>query len=141
MADYEWNSESLTAFLDLKNGSFEGLIKLLESERRVSRHIIELLKLAEEDPPKAGIELQRVSGKRGRPKARPLISVDEEEARTRLDETGFADILERIGDRLPHITSTAGFSFKDELTSEHKVSATEANAFLATLLDVSEKLF
>ena len=55
MAGDEWNSESLTACLDLKNGSFEGLIKLLESERRVSRHIIELLKLAEEDPPKAGI--------------------------------------------------------------------------------------
>ena len=140
MAGDEWNSESLTAFWDLKNGSFEGLIKLLESERRVSRHIIELLKLAEEDPPKAGIELKRVSGKRGRPKARPLISVDEEEARTRLDEAGFADILERIGNRLPHFTHTAGvFFFKDELTSEHKVSATEANAFLATLLDISEK--
>ena len=140
MAGDEWNSESLTAFWDLKNGSFEGLIKLLESERRVSRHIIELLKLAEEDPPKAGIELKRISGKRGRPKARPLISVDEEEARRRLDEAGFADILERIGNRLPHFTHTAGvFFFKDELTSEHKVSATEANAFLATLLDVSEK--
>ena len=37
-------------------------------------------------------------------------------------------------------SATAGFFiFKDELTSEHKVSATEANAFLATLLDVSEK--
>ena len=140
MAGDEWNSESLTAFWDLKNGSFEGLIKLLESERRVSRHIIELLKLAEEDPSKAGIELKRISGKRGRPKARPLISVDEEEARRRLDEAGFADILERIGNRLPHFTHIAGvFFFKDELTSEHKVSATEANAFLATLLDVSEK--
>ena len=116
------------------------MIKLLESERRVSRHIIELLKLAEEDPPKAGIELKRVSGERGRPKARPLISVDEEEARRRLDEAGFTDILERIGNRLPPITSTAGvFFFKGELISEHKVSATEANAFLATLLDVSEK--
>ena len=140
MAGDEWNSESLTAFWDLKNGSFQGLIKLLESERRVSRHIIELLKLAEEDPSKAGIELKRISGERGRPKARPLISVDEEKARRRLDEAGFADILERIGNRLPHFTHTAGvFIFKDELTSEHKVSATEANAFLATLLDVSEK--
>lgn len=140
MAGDEWNSESLTAFWDLKNGSFEGLIKLLESERPVSRHFIELLKLAEEDPSKAGIELKRISGKRGRPKARPLISVDEKEARRRLDEAGFTDILERIGNRLPPITSTAGvFFFKDELTSEHKVSATEANAFLATLLDVSEK--
>ena len=140
MAEDEWNSESLTAFWDLKNGSFQGLIKLLESERRVSRHIIELLKLAEEDPLKAGIELKRVSGERGRPKARPLISVDEEEARRRLDEAGFTDILERIGNRLPPITSTAGvFFFKGELISEHKVLATEANAFLATLLDVSEK--
>jgi len=140
LAGDEWNSESLTAFWDLKNGSFEGLIKLLESERRVSRHIIELLKLAEEDPPKAGIALKRVSGERGRPKARPPISVDEEEARRRLYEEGFTDILERIGNRSLHITSTAGvFLFKDELTSEHKVSATEANAFLATLLDVSEK--
>ena len=140
MAGDEWNSESLTAFWDLKNGSFEGLIKLLESERRVSRHIIELLKLAEEDPSKAGIELKRISGERGRPKARPLISVDEEKARRRLNEAGLADILERIGNRLPHFTSTAGvFFYKDELTSEHKVSATEANAFLATLLDVSEK--
>ena len=140
MDEDDWNSESLTAFWDLKNGSFEGLIKLLESERRVSRHIIELLKLAQEDPPKAGIELKRISGKRGRPKAGPLISVDEKEARRRLDEAGFSDILERIGNRLPHFTHTAGvFFFKDELTSEHKVSATEANAFLATLLDVSEK--
>ena len=140
MDEDDWTSESLTAFWGLKNGSFEGLIKLLESERRVSRHIIELLKLAQEDPPKAGIELKRISGKRGRPKARPLISVDEKEARRRLDEAGFADILERIGNRSLHITSTAGvFFFKDELTSEHKVSATEANAFLATLLDVSEK--
>ena len=47
MDEDDWNSEGLTAFSDLKNGSFEGLIKLLESERRVSRHIIELLKLAE----------------------------------------------------------------------------------------------
>ena len=140
MDEDDWNSESLTAFWGLKNGSFEGLIKLLESERRVSRHIIELLKLAEEDPSKAGIELKRISGERGRPKARPLISVDEEKARRRLNEAGFADILERIGNRLPHFTSTAGvFFYKDELTSEHKVSATEANAFLATLLDVSEK--
>ena len=68
MAGYEWISESLTAFLDLKNGSFQGLIKLLESERRVSRHFIELLKLAEEDPSKAGIELKRISGKRGDPR-------------------------------------------------------------------------
>mgnify|MGYP001337744683 FL=1 len=133
MDEDDWNSESLTAFWGLKNGSFEGLIKLLESERRVSRHIIELLKLAEEDPSKAGIELKRISGERGRPKARPLISVDEEKARRRLNEAGFADILERIGNRLPHFTSTAGvFFYKDELTSEHKVSATEANAFLAT---------
>ena len=140
MDEDDWNSESLTAFWGLKNGSFEGLIKLLESERRVSRHIIELLKLAEEDPSKAGIELKRISGERGRPTARPLISVDEEKARRRLNEAGFADILERIGNRLPHFTSTAGvFCYKDELTSEHKVSATEANAFLATLLDVSEK--
>ena len=140
MDEDDWNSESLTAFWDLKRGSFEGLIKLLESERRVSRHIIERLKLAEEDPSKAGIELKRISGERGRPKARPLISVDEEKARRRLDEAGFADILERIGNRSLHITSTAGvFLFKDELTSGHKVSATEANAFLATLLDVSEK--
>ena len=140
MDEDDWNSESLTAFWGLKNGSFEGLIKLLESERRVSRHIIELLKLAEEDPSKAGIELKRISGERGRPKARPLISVDEEKARRRLNEAGFADILERIGNRLPHFTSNAGvFVYKDELTSEHKVSATEANAFLATLLDVSEK--
>ena len=58
MAGDEWNSESLTAFWDLKNGSFDGLINLLEIERRVSRHIIDLLKLAEEDPPKAGIGLK-----------------------------------------------------------------------------------
>ena len=129
MDEDDWNSESLTAFWGLKNGSFEGLIKLLESERRVSRHIIELLKLAEEDPSKAGIELKRISGERGRPKARPLISVDEEKARRRLNEAGFADILERIGNRLPHFTSNAGvFVYKDELTSEHKVSATEAIA-------------
>ena len=75
MAGDEWNSESLTAFWDLKNGSFEGLIKLLESERRVSRHIIELLKLAEEDPLKAGIELKRVSGERGATSGLSLIHI------------------------------------------------------------------
>ena len=142
MDEDDWNSESLTAFWDLKNGSFEGLIKLLESERRVSRHIIERLKLAEEDPSKAGIELKSISGERGRPKARPPISVDEKEARSRLYEEGFSDILERIGNRSLHITSFAGvFLFKDELISEHKLSATEANALLATFRDVSENFF
>lgn len=140
MAEDDWNSESLTAFLDLKQGSFEGLIKLLESNQRVSQHIIDFLRLSEKYPSRAGVELKRISGVRGRPKSKPAISVDKKEARRRLNEEGFADILEKLGNQLPHITSTAGvFIFKEELASEHKVSATEANAFLATLLDVSEK--
>ena len=140
MPEDDWNSESLTAFLDLKQGSFEGLIKLLESNQRVSQHIIDFLRLSEKYPSRAGVELKRISGVRGRPKSKPAISVDEKEARRRLNEEGFTDILERISNQLPNITSTAGvFIFKDALTSEHEVSATDANAFLATMLGVSEK--
>ena len=140
MPEDEWNSESLTAFLDLKQGSFEGLIKLLESNQRVSQHIIDFLRLSEKYPSRAGVGLKRISGERGRPKSKPAISVDEKEARRRLNEEGFTDILERISNQLPNITSTAGvFIFKDALTSEHEVSATDANAFLATMLGVSEK--
>jgi len=140
LAEDEWNSESLTAFLDLKQASFKGLIELLESNQRVSKHVIDFLRLAEKDPPRAGVELKRISSKRGRPKARPAILVEEEEARRRLDEEGFADILERIGNRLPHITSTAGaFLFKDTLIGDYKVPATDANAFISVLLNVSER--
>ena len=140
MPEDEWNSESLTAFLDLKQGSFEGLIKLLESNQRVSQHIIDFLRLSEKYPSRAGVELKRISGLRGRPKSKPAISVDEKEARRRLNEEGFADILERIGNRLPHITSTAGaFLFKDTLIGDYKVPATDANAFISVLLNVSER--
>jgi hypothetical protein len=136
----DWNSESLTAFLDLKKGSFDGLIKLLESERRVSKHIIEFLRLSEEDPSQTGIGLKRIAGARGRPKARPPIFINEEEALERLYDEGFADILEKIGNRLPHITSSAGlFIFKDTLSGEYKIPATDVNAFLAVMLDVSER--